>query len=105
VNLRGIALFVRFCHRRVVLRRVVGGRTRSRDDCSAERTIFDRLTVVFVFQPTYVFAGVPRGTRAEDRDYPIVLRVRAVPARAARRLYLVILTASKVLVTGQWPNG
>ncbi|MBK7368175.1 MAG: DUF4153 domain-containing protein [Candidatus Eisenbacteria bacterium] len=76
-----------------------------------ERTIFDLwLTVVFVFQPTYVFAGVPRDfdALAEDRDYPIVLRVFAqyllVPLVA---LYLVILTVYlvKVLVTGQWPNG
>lgn len=76
-----------------------------------ERTIFDLwLLVVFVFQPTYVFAGVPRDfdALASDRDYPIVLRVFAqyllVPLVA---LYLVILTVYlvKVLVTGQWPNG
>lgn len=76
-----------------------------------ERTFFDLwLAVAFVFQPLYVFAGVPRDfdALASTRDYPIVLRVFAqyllVPLVA---LYLVILTAYlvKVLVTGQWPNG
>lgn len=76
-----------------------------------ERTFLDLwLAVVFVFQPTYVFAGVPRDfdTLASNRDYPIVLRVFAqyllVPLVT---LYLVILSAYlvKVLVTGQWPNG
>lgn len=76
-----------------------------------ERTFFDLwLAVVFVFQPMYVFSGVPRDfdALAANRDYPIVLRVFAqyllVPLVA---LYLVILTVYlvKVLVTGQWPNG
>lgn len=76
-----------------------------------EKAFFDLwLAVVFVFQPAYVMAGIPRdfAALAEDREYPLVLKVFAqfllVPLVA---LYLLILSAYlvKVLVTGQWPNG